>query len=643
MAILQFHITDVGRAAGLDAENLDLHVSLSHIAVGSAKYNGATAANTKTALTNELARYPLNGGGVDATSHTLRFVVNIEATITADIFELGLYTNTGVLFAVAAVTGNSPLIQLVTNIVTIVTIGLTFVDVDFSNIQIVIDPNTPIAIALMNQHLAHQNPHPQYAKKLDFDNHVAQNTLEHNNLLALINTEIQARSLLFSALINATYHVGSWHGTNSPSYNPATALKPLFGYETTWYLWPYVPAGVANTSAALGQIIALENGSSTQAMTTRIWQRLPDGASPPTYVLTANQTTVDEGEQITFNLTTTGLAQGTPVAWNMTGIQTADISPNAMSGQFVVGADGTATKAITIVADQVTEGTEVLTFALTYIPNRFVNVTINDTSIVPEQIVTISSDSPGLNLRGLFNLAYGQPTSATKAVFIIESGVKVIADSVTGLAVYGDHWPDGSTREIRIMDGAIVAGRGGKGGDGGGDGNVGDPGSQQYPAQDGENGGTAIEAAPDSPIVINNYGLLAAGGGGAGAGGGAGKPDGSVRGIGSSPGGGGAPYGAAGVPRYSNYDVPAENQAKAATLNMGGQGGASYVEPNVAIWAAGGNGGNIGENGGNGGNAQSGSTVHLTPGQAGGLAGYIYQGPVTINNLGSGQTKGRTP
>ncbi|WP_026470356.1 phage tail-collar fiber domain-containing protein [Alkanindiges illinoisensis] len=194
MAILQFYLTDVGRNAGIDAENLDLHVSLSHIAVGSAKYNGATAANTKTALTNELARYPLNGGGVDATSHTLRFVVNIEATITADIFEVGLYTNTGVLFAVAAVTGNSPLIQLVTNIVTIVTIGLTFVDVDFSNIQIMIDPNTPVAIALMNQHLAHQNPHPQYAKKLDFDNHVAQNAFEHNNLTALIAAEAQARA-----------------------------------------------------------------------------------------------------------------------------------------------------------------------------------------------------------------------------------------------------------------------------------------------------------------------------------------------------------------------------------------------------------------------------------------------------------------
>jgi hypothetical protein len=35
--------------------------------------------------------------------------------------------------------------------------------------------------------------------------------------------------------------------------------------------------------------------------------------------------------------------------------------------------------------------------------------------------------------------------------------------------------------------------------------------------------------------------------------------------------------------------------------------------------------------------------VAVVAGAAGGLAGYVYQGPVTIVNHGSGQTKGRTP
>ena len=609
---IQFYLTDAGRAAGLDAENLDLHVSLSHIAVGTGKYNAATAANTKTALTNELARYPLNGGGVETISHTLRFVVNIESAITADIFELGLYTDTGVLFAVAAITGNIPLVQLVTNIVTILTIGITFADIDVSTVQIVMDANSPVSVALMNQHLGHADPHPQYPLK--------------------------------SVLADAIFHVGYRLMTGNSSYNPAIALKPLFGYETTWYLWPYVPAGVANTSAALGQIIPLTAGNDTQAATTRIWERLPDGASPPTYTLTASQNSVDEGEQVTFNLTTTGIAQGTAVAWNITGIQSADISPNALTGQFVVGADGKASKTITIVADEVTEGTETLKFALTYISNKFVNVTISDTSIQAEQIVTISSDQPaGLNLRSAFVQIYGEPTASTKAVFIVESGVTIVAPTPESAAIYCGVWPSGSTREIRIMSNALVVGRGGKGGDGGGDGNVGDPGWQEFPAQDGESGGTGIEAENGSPVIVNNYGLIAGGGGGGGAGGGAGKPDGSVRGMGSSPGGGGAPYGLAGVPRYSNYAVPSADRAKNATLSTGGQGGASYVEPSTAIWAAGGAGGNIGLSGSVGGEAQSGNSVYMTPGQAGGLAGYIYEGPVTINNLNGGQTKGRTP
>ena len=193
-----------------------------------------------------------------------------------------------------------------------------------------------------------------------------------------------------STLAQAIWHVDSWHGTNSTSYNPATALAPFFGYETTWYLWPYVPAGVANTSAALGQFITLQNGNGTQAATTRIWQRLPDGASPPSYSLTASQTTVDEGEQITFTLNTTGLAQGTAVDWLIlsipyNGINASDISPSNMSGSFIVGADGSATHTITIVADEATEGTEILQFLLAAFPEKSVSITINDTSFLLER------------------------------------------------------------------------------------------------------------------------------------------------------------------------------------------------------------------------------------------------------------------
>ena len=167
---IKFYLTDIGRNAVLEAANIpSLKIELSHIAVGTAKYNGASA-QSNTTLINEIARYPLNGGSVDEYSHTLRFIANIESTVTADIFEIGLYTDRGVLFAIAATATNNELIHLSLDIVSILTFGLVLTDVELSKIVVNIDSNSPIAVALMNQHLAHSNPHPQYAFSEDFEN-----------------------------------------------------------------------------------------------------------------------------------------------------------------------------------------------------------------------------------------------------------------------------------------------------------------------------------------------------------------------------------------------------------------------------------------------------------------------------------------
>lgn len=165
---IQFYLTDAGKNAALNAASLGLNVSLSHIAVGTAKYNPQTALGN-TALIAEVDRFLLNGGSVEPNSHTLRFVSNIEPIVTADAFEIGLYTDTGVLFAIASTTGNDPLIRLVANIVSITTFGMILSTLDLTNLIITVDPNTPICVALMNQHLDHPDPHPQYSKKIDTD------------------------------------------------------------------------------------------------------------------------------------------------------------------------------------------------------------------------------------------------------------------------------------------------------------------------------------------------------------------------------------------------------------------------------------------------------------------------------------------
>ncbi|MDM1021597.1 tail fiber domain-containing protein [Acinetobacter sp. VNK23] len=168
---IQYFLTDVGRDIALNATSLGLNVSLSHIGVGTAKYDPLTALD-RTALVAEVERYPLNGGGVEPNSHTLRFVTSIEPTITVDGFEIGIFTDTGALFAIASTTGNDPLIRLVANIVAISSFGMTLSTINLTNLIITVDPNTPICVALMNQHLDHPDPHTQYTLKTDFNNGV---------------------------------------------------------------------------------------------------------------------------------------------------------------------------------------------------------------------------------------------------------------------------------------------------------------------------------------------------------------------------------------------------------------------------------------------------------------------------------------
>ncbi|MBL8322635.1 MAG: phage tail protein, partial [Acinetobacter sp.] len=348
---IQFYLTDAGKAAALHAESMGLSIALSHIGVGTAKYNPQTASSS-TALAAEVERYPLNGGSVEPVSRTLRFISNIEPTVTADCFEIGLFTSDGILFAVAAAEGNTPLIRLVAFIVCIATFGMKVEDINADHLVIQLDPHAPVSVALMNQHLAHSNPHPQYP--------------------------------LSKELANIIWHVGSWHGTDSTQYDPSIALKPLFGYDTSWMLLPHIPRGVETLNDAVGAITGMESGTVVKAFTTRIWKRLRDGTSAPAYSLTADKAVVDEGGKVKFSLVTSGLDAGTPVDWKITGIQSDDIVPGDLSGQFIVDAAGKASYTVDIAEDSKTEGNEILKFALTYIPNKQASVLILDTSKYPE-------------------------------------------------------------------------------------------------------------------------------------------------------------------------------------------------------------------------------------------------------------------
>ena len=103
------------------------------------------------------------------------------------------------------------------------------------------------------------------------------------------------------------------------------------------------------------------------------------GGSNPTYTLSSNFSTRNEGTSVTVTLTTTLVADGSNFPYTVTGITAADLSSGAMTGSFVVY-NNTATASFTFANDVSTnEGTETFILSLDNLAPS-VSVTVNDTS-----------------------------------------------------------------------------------------------------------------------------------------------------------------------------------------------------------------------------------------------------------------------
>jgi uncharacterized delta-60 repeat protein len=123
----------------------------------------------------------------------------------------------------------------------------------------------------------------------------------------------------------------------------------------------------------------------------------------PTYNLTVDKTTANEGEKVTFKLSTTNLAVDTEIPFKFSGsISAADVLGGLKTTRFVVDANGNATLPLQFLADKFTDGkTENLTMTLNNGANQ--SVTVKDTSLTPVPVV-----KPVVN----------NPTSTTKPDFL---------------------------------------------------------------------------------------------------------------------------------------------------------------------------------------------------------------------------------
>lgn len=117
----------------------------------------------------------------------------------------------------------------------------------------------------------------------------------------------------------------------------------------------------------------------------------------PTYQVTTNTTSVNEGGGVVFTFQTTNVPAGTSFNWALNGgSSSADHVPSLRAGSFTVGADGRATYSVTIVEDwSLNEGNETLFMTVFKATDGTLvatspTVTIQDTSVKTVLNITYS-------------------------------------------------------------------------------------------------------------------------------------------------------------------------------------------------------------------------------------------------------------
>lgn len=101
------------------------------------------------------------------------------------------------------------------------------------------------------------------------------------------------------------------------------------------------------------------------------------GGGTPTYTLSRNSASVNEGGTVIITLVTTNVANGVSIPYTITGVSSTDIDDESLTGNFVTGS--LMTLSFVVTADYITEGTETLTLTLNG-TSTSIAVTINDTT-----------------------------------------------------------------------------------------------------------------------------------------------------------------------------------------------------------------------------------------------------------------------
>ena len=164
-----------------------------------------------------------------------------------------------------------------------------------------------------------------------------------------------------------------------------------------------------------------------------------DGSTTiPSYVVTSDKTSVQEGQFIIYTITTTNVDNGTILYYTLTGsgITSGDIIGSSLTGNLVIN-NGTGKAVVGIEDDGVVEDEEVLRF------------TLNGTGVFADVLITTADDDTGPDDLGDFDEGEGDTPENTYSEFQTPTidPTKIITDDNGGIIEIpidnpGDAWAE---------------------------------------------------------------------------------------------------------------------------------------------------------------------------------------------------------
>ena len=340
----------------------------------------------------------------------------------------------------------------------------------------------------------------------------------------------------FGSFLDLAYPLGYPYWSHSKS-NPKPLFDAMFGFETHWRRLEGVglvavkddDAYINQPMLTLGQrgVTELANSQRPHAYpiyTGYLFERYdPSTVVETVWKVTANKTSVNEGEGVRFTVTANNLPDGQILDWSIKeGVLNSTsnniTSPDKTDSGTVILKNGQAIIDFITTSDDNLEEPQKHVLLIVGAPaDLSINVPISDAGHKETVIHISQSTTNGIDLAEYFKSQSGSYPNTTDTVrFIIDAGVDIIApDTATPALTEGVAWPTGNTPIVE-NHGRIL----GRGGDGGfpataQQNKISNTPTYEYittPSASGGTGGTAIKGA----ITVENYSFIAGGGGGGG-------------------------------------------------------------------------------------------------------------------------------